>query len=52
MRRLLGTWLPLAAFAVFLLFPFYWMVLTAVKPNAELVSVTANPFTVDRKSVV
>lgn len=46
MRRWLGTYVPLALFAVFLLFPFYWMVLTAVKPNAELVSATANPFRV------
>ena len=44
MRRALSLWLPLAALAVFLLFPFYWMVLTSIKPNEELVSVTANPF--------
>ena len=44
MRRLLSIWLPLLAFALFLLFPFYWMVLTSIKPNEELVSVTANPF--------
>jgi multiple sugar transport system permease protein len=43
-RRALSTWAPLAAFALFLLFPFYWMVLTSIKPNEELVSVTANPF--------
>jgi len=43
-RRLLSIWLPLLAFALFLLFPFYWMVLTSIKPNEELVSVTANPF--------
>src|SRR5205823_68208 len=36
--RFLKTWLPLALFAIFLLFPFYWMVLTALRPNAELVS--------------
>ncbi|TMA19221.1 MAG: carbohydrate ABC transporter permease [Deltaproteobacteria bacterium] len=42
--RFLKTWLPLALFAIFLLFPFYWMVLTALRPNAELVSTTANPF--------
>lgn len=44
MRRALTLWLPLLAFALFLLFPFYWMVLTSIKPNEELVSVTANPF--------
>ena len=42
--RFLKLWLPLALFAVFLLFPFYWMVLTSLRPNAELVSATANPF--------
>ena len=44
--RLLGTWLPLLFFAVFLLFPFYWMVMTAVRPNQELVSTATNPFLV------
>jgi len=44
--RLLGTWLPLFFFAVFLLFPFYWMVMTAVRPNQELVSTATNPFLV------
>ncbi len=43
-RRWLGLYFPLGLFVVFLLFPFYWMVLTAFKPNDELVSVTANPF--------
>ncbi|MFL5360603.1 MAG: hypothetical protein ACJ78U_06540, partial [Myxococcales bacterium] len=42
--RFWKLWLPLALFAVFLLFPFYWMVLTALRPNAELVSTSANPF--------
>ncbi|HEX9289205.1 MAG TPA: carbohydrate ABC transporter permease [Anaeromyxobacteraceae bacterium] len=51
MRRVLGTYLPLALFALFLLFPFYWMVLTAVKPNAELVSASANPFGVVRPTL-
>ena len=44
MKRAISIWLPLAAFAAFLLFPFYWMVLTSIKPDEELVSVTANPF--------
>ena len=34
-----------AAFSSFvLLFPFYWMVVTSLKPDAELLSVTRNPF--------
>ena len=44
MKRLLSHHLPLLLFAIFLLFPFYWMVLTSIKPNDELVSVSANPF--------
>lgn len=35
-RRLVLLYLPLACFVVILLFPFYWMTLTAFKPNAEL----------------
>src|SRR5207245_9821571 len=50
-RRLLSIWLPLLAFALFLLFPFYWMVLTSIKPNDELVSVAANPFWVSRPTL-
>jgi multiple sugar transport system permease protein len=34
--RLLTTYLPLALFVFVLLFPFYWMGLTALKPNEEL----------------
>ena len=45
-RRWLALYLPLGFFVVFLLFPFYWMVLTTFKPNNELVSVTTNPFVV------
>jgi multiple sugar transport system permease protein len=35
-RRLLVIYLPLAVFAFVLLFPFYWMAVTSVKPNAQL----------------
>lgn len=35
-RRILTVWLPLACFIFVLLFPFYWMAITAVKPNAQL----------------
>ena len=51
LRRFIGTYLPLALFAIFLLFPFYWMVLTALKPNSELVSASANPFAVARPTL-
>ncbi len=35
-RRWVVLYLPLACFVIILLFPFYWMTLTAFKPNAEL----------------
>ena len=42
------TWvffyIPMALFLVFLLFPFYWMVITAFKPDNELLRQTGNPF--------
>jgi len=50
-KRVLVHWLPLLAFALFLLFPFYWMGLTSIKPNAELVSASANPFWVQHPTL-
>ena len=35
-RRLVVIYLPLAIFVFVLLFPFYWMAITAVKPNSQL----------------
>src|SRR3954464_12407821 len=35
-RRLVTLYLPLAVFVFVLLFPFYWMAITALKPNDEL----------------
>jgi multiple sugar transport system permease protein len=43
-RRILTIYLPLAAFLFVLLFPFYWMAMTAFKPDAELLSREGNPF--------
>ncbi len=44
-RRMVTLYLPLACFLVILLFPFYWMTVTAFKPNAELFDYkTYNPF--------
>jgi multiple sugar transport system permease protein len=37
------VWIGLAVFLVFLLFPFYWMVVTSVKPDSELYSLSASP---------
>ncbi len=38
------VYLPLLVFLIVLLFPFYWMAITSVKPDAELLSRTGNPF--------
>ncbi|MBW8854455.1 MAG: carbohydrate ABC transporter permease, partial [Bradyrhizobium sp.] len=35
-RRLVTLYLPLGCFILVLLFPFYWMAITAVKSNEEL----------------
>ena len=41
---LVTVYLPLAVFLIVLLFPFYWMTITAFKPNEELLSREGNPF--------
>ena len=44
-RRLVYTYLPLAIIIFVLLFPFYWMALTAVKPDEQLLDLeTYSPF--------
>ncbi|MGF1528471.1 MAG: carbohydrate ABC transporter permease [Candidatus Competibacterales bacterium] len=44
-RRWVTIYLPILIFLFVLLFPFYWMALTAVKPNAELLDYERfNPF--------
>ena len=35
-RRILALYLPLICFIIVLLFPFYWMAITAIKSNEEL----------------
>ncbi|MGH3322196.1 MAG: carbohydrate ABC transporter permease [Nocardioidaceae bacterium] len=35
-RRVVTVWMPLAVFLIVLLFPFYWMALTSIKPNDQL----------------
>jgi multiple sugar transport system permease protein len=35
-RRTVQVWLPVIFFLVLALFPFYWMAITSIKPNAEL----------------
>jgi multiple sugar transport system permease protein len=34
--RTVRLWLPLGAYMIFTLFPFYWMAVTSLKPNSEL----------------
>ncbi|RCW68795.1 carbohydrate ABC transporter permease [Pseudorhodoferax soli] len=43
-RKLVTVYLPLVVFLIVLLFPFYWMVITSIKPDAELLSRDGNPF--------
>jgi multiple sugar transport system permease protein len=44
-RRLVTVYLPLICFLIVLLFPFYWMAITAFKPDAELLDYKHNnPF--------
>jgi multiple sugar transport system permease protein len=43
--RLVTLYLPLFIILVILLFPFYWMALTSIKPDAQLIDMeTYNPF--------
>jgi len=44
-RRIVTTYLPLGLIVIVLLFPFYWMALTAVKPDEQLLDLeTYSPF--------
>jgi multiple sugar transport system permease protein len=43
-RKAVTVYLPLLVFLIVLLFPFYWMVITSIKPDAELLSRDGNPF--------
>lgn len=51
-RRVVVLYLPLAVFIFILLFPFYWMSLTAIKPNGELLDMkNHNPFWVTSPTI-
>jgi multiple sugar transport system permease protein len=47
-RRWVFFYIPLSLFIIFLLFPFYWMIITTIRPDGELYrpwsSPTYNPF--------
>lgn len=44
--RMLRLYLPLAACLILMLFPFYWMLITSIKPNRELYSQKVMPLIV------
>jgi multiple sugar transport system permease protein len=43
-RRILTVYVPLALFLVFLLLPFYWMIVVSLKPPTDLFNLHFNPF--------
>src|SRR5438874_5246538 len=43
-RRIVTLYVPIGVFLFVLLFPFYWMVITTLKPNEELLTRQGNPF--------
>jgi multiple sugar transport system permease protein len=45
-RRILGLYVPLGLFVVVTLFPFYWMLVTSLKPNQELYNARIFPLVV------
>lgn len=42
-RRWVFFYVPLTAFVIFLLFPFYWMLVTAIRPDRELYKPWSSP---------
>ncbi len=51
-RRLVTVYLPLVCFLIILLFPFYWMAITAFKPDAELLDYKHNnPFLIQHATL-
>jgi multiple sugar transport system permease protein len=49
--RMLRLYLPLAVCLVFMLFPFYWMLITSIKPNRELYSQKIMPLIVHQPTL-
>ena len=46
MSQAVRVWLPVGFFLVVALFPFYWMAITSIKPNAELYNKNVTPLIV------
>ena len=51
LERALFVWAPLAFFLVFLVGPFYWMLITALKPDSELYDGSKSPLYVAAPSL-
>ena len=49
--KFLQLWLPLGVALVFTLFPFYWMAVTSIKPNAELYNTQMMPLLVQNPTL-
>src|SRR6059036_2022237 len=49
--RLRRLYLPLAVFLVLMLFPFYWMLITSIKPNRELYNARVMPLIVHQPTL-
>jgi multiple sugar transport system permease protein len=49
--RMLRLYLPLAACLILMLFPFYWMLITSIKPNRELYSAKVMPLIVHQPTL-
>jgi len=50
-KRLIVFYIPLLLFLVALLFPFYWMLITSIKPDVELYNARNAPFFVWRPTL-
>lgn len=49
--KTIGTYLGLIFFIIILLFPFYWMLVTSLKPDAELYDMSQPPFTLHKPTL-
>ena len=49
--RMLRLYIPLAFFVVAMLFPFYWMLVTSIKPNRELYNAKVMPLIVHQPTL-
>ena len=45
-QRLFKLWIPLLLYAIFLLFPFAWMLIVSIKPDQLLLDTRINPFAI------